>query len=421
MSTYVPRVIDTLLAERLQSAGAVVIEGPKACGKTRSAARAANSETRLDIDQNARDALRIDPSLVLVGRPPQLIDEWQLEADAVWNHVRRIVDDRSQPGQFILTGSAVPADDARRHTGAGRFAHLSMRPMSLFESGESTGAMSLSALMAGERPASPSTGLSVADVATLIVRGGWPLNLKMSAASAARANVDYLRNIAQVDVPRLDGIDRDPERVLRVIRSLARNTAMERNVKRTAADSAMGDGDEAAINRTTVATYLGALQRLMVLEEVTAWPTYLRSRATLRITPRVHLVDPSLAAAALNAGTERLLSDLNTMGLLFKSLVVRDSRVYVEPLDAAVHYYRDSSDLEVDVVIQCRDGRWGAIEVKLGTGQVDEAAEHLTAFAHRIDTSRVGEPAFLAVVTATGYGYTRPDGVVVVPIAAFGP
>jgi len=276
-------------------------------------------------------------------------------------------------------------------------------------------------LMAGERPASPSTGLSVADVATLIVRGGWPLNLKMSAASAARANVDYLRNIAQVDVPRLDGIDRDPERVLRVIRSLARNTAMERNVKRTAADSAMGDGDEAAINRTTVATYLGALQRLMVLEEVTAWPTYLRSRATLRITPRVHLVDPSLAAAALNAGTERLLSDLNTMGLLFKSLVVRDSRVYVEPLDAAVHYYRDSSDLEVDVVIQCRDGRWGAIEVKLGTGQVDEAAEHLTAFAHRIDTSRVGEPAFLAVVTATGYGYTRPDGVVVVPIAAFGP
>lgn len=421
MSTYLPRIVDALLARRLQSAGAVVIEGPKSCGKTRTAERVAKSETRLDVDQHARDALLIEPSLVLSGAPPQLVDEWQLEADIVWNHVRRAVDDRSLPGQFILTGSSVPDDDARRHTGAGRFARLTMRPMSLFESGESTGSMSLSALMSEERPVAPAAGWSIADVSALIVRGGWPLNLKMDTASAAQANVGYLRNIVQVDVPRLDGTYRDPDRVLRVIQSLARNTAMERNVKRTAADSAIDDSDDASIHRTTVSSYLGALQRLMILDELTAWPTHLRSKAILRTTPRVHLADPSLAAAALNAGSERLLADLNTMGLLFESLVVRDVRVYAEPLDATVHYYRDSSGLEVDIVIQCRDGRWAAIEVKLGAGQIDGAAKHLIAFADGVDFSRVGGPAFLAVVTATGYGYTRQDGVVVVPITAFGP
>jgi len=411
-------VIDRVLEERLQSAGAVVIQGPKASGKTSTASRIAKSETRLDIDRSARDALRIDPSLVLSGQAPQLVDEWQLEADTVWNHVRYAVDQRGLPGQFILTGSATPDDDARRHAGAGRFARLTMRPMSLFESGESTGAMSLAALMAGKRPTAIATPLTVPDLAALVVRGGWPLNLQMSVEAAARANVDYLRNIVEVDLPRIDHTQRDPLRTSRFIQALARNTAMEQKIARLAAEAGVDDGPLA---RSTAYDYVAALQRLMILDEVTPWATHLRSRAILRTATRTHLADPSLAAAALGAGPERLLSDLNTFGLLFESLVVRDTRVYSDPLDATVHHYRDSLNLEVDLVVQCRDGHWGALEAKLGTGQIDEAAKNLLTFAGRVDTDKVGPPAVLAVITATGYGYTRPDGVVVIPIGTFGP
>ncbi len=418
MGRYLPRVVDRVLAERLRSAGAVVLEGPKACGKTFTASQVAASQVRLDLDEDARTALRVDPSLVLGGRPPQLIDEWQLEADRVWSYVRYQVDQRGLPGQFVLTGSAVPTDDARRHAGAGRFARLTMRPMSLFESGASTGAMSLAALMAGEHPTAPHTDLTVRDVADLLVRGGWPLNLGMTVDEAARANGDYLRNVSDVDIPRLDGRRRDPARTFRFLQALARNTAMEQKVTRLASET---DADDARLARSTAYDYLDALRRLMVLDEVTAWSTHLRSRATLRSAPRTHLVDPSLAAAALGAGPERLVADLNTLGLLFESLVVRDCRVYADPLDATVHHYRDSSDLEVDLVVQRRNGTWGAFEVKLGIDRIDEAAGHLLALAERVDTEKAGRPAVLAVVTATGYGYTRPDGIVVVPIGAFGP
>jgi len=312
----------------------------------------------------------------------------------------------------------------RRHSGAGRFARLTMRPMSLFESGESTGDMSLAALMSGDRPTAGRTSLSIPDVADLVVRGGWPLNLRMSVTDAARANLDYLRNITEVDIPRIDGAQRDPARIFRFVQALARNTAMEQKVARLAAEAGADEagGGAALLARTTAYDYLRALKRLMVLEEVTAWSTHLRSRATLRTAARTHLADPSLAAAALDAGPGRLLADLNTLGLLFESLVVRDTRVYAAPLDATVHYYRDSSNLEVDIIVQCRDGRWGAIEVKLGVSQIDEAAAHLIKFSRSVDTSKAGKPAMLAVVTATGYGYTRPqDGVVVLPLGAFGP
>jgi uncharacterized protein len=415
---YRSRVLDSVLAARLRSAGAVLLEGPKASGKTRTAQQHTASQVYLDTDHAARSALAVDPALVLAGPAPQLVDEWQLDAVRVWNHVRSEVDRRGAPGQFVLTGSAVPDDDVARHTGAGRFARLTLRPMSLLESGGSTGEMSLAALLRGDRPTARDAGTTVPDVAEAVVRGGWPRHLGLDVDDAATSSADYLRTVAEVDIPRLDGTRRDPARTSRFLQALARNTSMELKVARLAADVDAGDG---VLARTTAYDYLAALRRLMVLDELPPWVTHLRSRARLRTAARIHLSDPSLSAAALGAGTGRLLSDLRCLGLLFESLVVRDTRVYAEPLGAGVHHYRDSDGLEVDLVVQTRDGTWGAFEAKLGTGQVDEAARHLLAFAAKVDTDRVGRPAVLGVVTATGYGYTRPDGVVVVPVGAFGP
>ncbi len=415
---YRPRVLDAVLQHRLQSAGAILLEGPKACGKTFTAEQFTASQVYLDTDQAALDAIRVDPSLVLNGMPPQLVDEWQLEATRVWNHVRSEANRRGEPGQFVLTGSAVPEDDARRHTGAGRFARLVMRPMSLFESGDSTGAISLAALLAGERPTSTTT-LTVPKVAELVVRGGWPLNLSMPLDAAAQANADYLRNIAEIDISRLDGVRRNPALVQRLLQALARNVAMEQKPARLAAEV---EGEDGAIARTTVYAFLDALQRLMVIEAQPPWSTHLRSRATLRTAPRTHLIDPSLAAAAVAAGPKRLLDDLKYLGLLFESLAVRDCRIYATPFDGSVHHYRDSDALEVDIIIQVRDGGWGAFEVKLGGEQaIEDAAAGLLKFAAKVDTGKVGEPAVLGIITANGYGYTRPDGVVIVPIGALGP
>ncbi|MBM6403091.1 ATP-binding protein [Phycicoccus sp. CSK15P-2] len=416
---YRPRVLDDVLKLRLESAGAVLIEGPKACGKTFTGEQFTTSQVYLDTDHGALEALRIDPSLVLNGKPPQLVDEWQLEATRVWNHVRSEVNRRATPGQYVLTGSAVPEDDTRRHTGAGRFARLIMRPMSLFESGHSSGAMSFTALLAGERPTA-TAGLTLPDVAKLIVRGGWPLNLPLPLRAAAQANADYVRTVAEVDISRLDGIRRSPTLVQRLIQALARNIAMEQKVARLAAEV---EGEEGTLARTTVYDFLEALRRLLILEEQPPWSTHLRSRATLRTASRTHLIDPSLAAAAVGAGPQRLLDDLNYLGLLFESLVVRDARVYATTLDATIHHYRDSDSLEVDLIVQARDGAWGAFEVKLGGEKaIDDAAIGLLKFATKVDTAKVGEPAVLGVITATGgYGYTREDGVVVVPIGALGP
>lgn len=417
-NTYRARVLDRVLEQRLQSAGAVLLEGTKACGKTFTAERFTASQVYLDTDYAALDAIRVNPSLVLGGETPQLVDEWQLEATRIWNHVRSEVNRRAEPGQFVLTGSAVPADDTRRHTGAGRFARLKMRPMSLYESGDSTGAMSLAALFAGERPTA-ATSLDVPDIAELVVRGGWPLNLQLPIEAAAQSNADYLRSIAEVDISRMDGVRRNPALVHRLLQALARNVAMEQKVTRLAAEV---EGEDGTIARTTVYAFLDALRRLMVLEEQPPWSTHLRSRATLRTAPRTHLVDPSLAAAAVAAGPNRLLGDLNYLGLLFESLAVRDCRVYAVPLDAAVHHYRDSDGLEVDIIIQTRDGSWGAFEVKLGGEQaVEGAAAGLLKFAYKVDTKKVGEPAVLGIITASGYGYTRPDGVVITPIGALCP
>lgn len=414
---YLPRVVDGELDARLAAAGAVVIEGPKACGKTETARQLAASSVLLDIDENARRAAEVDPSLVLEGATPRLIDEWQVEPD-VWNHVRRAVDDREGLGQFILTGSAIPADDVARHTGAGRFSFLRMRPMTLFETGHTNGAISLAALLAGEPPRSDDPGLSVKDLAERITAGGWPAQHGRRVTDAARAARDYLEQIRQVDVSRVAGSRRDPARVERLLRSLARNTSTEAAVTVLGADAGGGDGP---LDRHTVAEYLNVLDRLMIIEDQPAWAPHLRSRANLRSSPKRHYVDPSLAVAALGAGPERLLQDLNLLGLLFESLVIRDLRVLAQPLDGQVFHYRDNYGVEADAVVQLADGRWAAFEAKLGAGLVDEGAEALLRFRASVDTRRSGEPLVLGVIAGTGFGYVRPDGIAVIPVGALAP
>jgi predicted AAA+ superfamily ATPase len=414
---YRARVVDAELRRALASAGAVVIEGPKACGKTLTARQVAASELRVDTDPRVPPAIAVDPGLLLDGAPPQLLDEWQVQP-SLWNHVRRAVDDRHQAGQFILTGSATPDDDAARHSGAGRFARIRMRPMSLLESGHSTGTVALSALLAGEPIRASGPDLALAVLIERVLTGGWPGLQSLGPTDASRAVRDYLATIQQVDVSRVAGPRRDPVKVGRVIAAIARNVATEASIVTLARDAA-SEGEDTA--RHTVSGYLDVLERLMVVEDQPAWSTHLRSSATLRKSPKRHFVDPSLAAAALRATPETLLADLNFFGLLFESLVIRDLRVYAQAADGAVYHYRDSTGLEVDVIVEMGDGRWGAFEVKLGASQIDTAAAGLLRFRDRVDTSRVGEPSVLGIITPSGLGYRRPDGVSVVPIGALGP
>jgi hypothetical protein len=414
---YKDRIADAELVARLRAAGAVVIEGPKACGKTTTAMRVAASHVMVDIDPSARQALAVDPSLVLEGARPRLLDEWQV-APALWNHVRRAVDASDGFGHFVLTGSAVPAEDVDRHTGAGRFSFLRMRPMSLFESGHADGQVSLAALLDGATPRAPDPGLFVVDLADLVTVGGWPAQQGQPVLDAARGARDYLEQIRSVDVSRVGETRRDPSRVGAVMASLARNVATEVKNSVLAADAGGSDGP---LSEHTVAAYLGALTRLMVIEDQPAWAPHLRAKAVLRRSPKRHFVCPSLAVAALAAGPERLLADLNLFGLLFESLVVRDLRVLSQPLDGRVLHYRDNYGVEVDAIVQLADGRWGAFEVKLGSGEVDAAAASLLRFRRQIDTARCGEPAVLGVICGTGFTYRRDDGVAVIAVGSLGP
>lgn len=417
MSEYRKRVVDGELAARLSSVGAVLIEGPKACGKTATARQVAASEVLLDVDTNARRAVALDPGLVLDGPVPRLIDEWQVEPD-IWNHIRRAVDDRKASGQFILTGSAVPADQITRHTGAGRIARLRMRPMSLFETGHSTGTVSLAELLAGGPARSANPGLTVTDLVQRLAVGGWPGLLGLGVEESLQAVRDYLEEIRRVDIGRVDATRREPEKVGRLLRSLARNVSSYAAATTLAADAG---GSDNALDDDTAREYLDALHRLMVLEDQPAWAPHLRSRSLLRSTPKRHFVDPSLAVAALRATPDRLLADLNLTGFLFESLVIRDLRVYAQSWDARLLQYRDNTGLEVDAVVEAADGRWGAFEIKLGIGQIDEAAATLRRFANRVDTDRSGLPAVLGVIVASSYGYVRDDGIAVIPIGSLRP
>lgn len=414
---YWPRIVDAELVARLSSTGAVVIEGPKACGKTSTARQIAASEVLLDVDKNARQAVAVDPALVLEGETPRLIDEWQLEP-TIWNHIRRAVDDRGSPGQFILTGSAVPADEITRHTGAARLTRLHLRPMTLFETGHSNGEVSLQGLINGELPRCPDPGLTVTDISERVAVGGWPGLLDFDMHQSLQAVRDYLEEIRRVDVRRVDKTRRDPEKVGRLLRSLARNVATHAAASTLAADAGGADG---ALDNETIREYMKALERLMIVENQPAWAPHLRSKSILRHASKRHFVDPSLAVAALRATPDRLLKDLNLLGLLFESLVVRDLRVYAQAADARVFHYHDNTGLEIDAIMETADGRWAAFEVKLGTGYVEEGASNLRKFAGRVDTGKCGDPSVLAVIVSNGYGYVRDDEVAVIPIGALGP
>jgi predicted AAA+ superfamily ATPase len=414
--TYLPRFADDELRRRLGANGAVLIEGPKACGKTQTARVRAASELLLDVDSNAQRAIDVDPALVLPGARPRLIDEWQVRPE-LWNHVRRAVDEEGRPGLFILTGSATPVDDETRHTGAGRFSRLRMRPMSLSESEISTKQISLRALLGGDPTSSAAPELRLDGLIDAVVRGGWPGFRDLGIDDARHAVVDYLDQIRRTDINAVDNSNRDPERVLRVMASIGRNTATRATLTLLARDAS---GTDLRIADDTVSNYLNALARLMIVEDQPAWQPHLRSSHQLRTSPVRHFVDPSLAVAAMRGSPASLRADLRTFGLLFESLVVRDLRIYAQANDATVAHYRDNSDLEVDAIVSAADGRWIALEIKLGASQqtIDAAAANLATFARRVDTSRAGEPAALGVVTGSGYGYVRPDGVHVIPIGA---
>ncbi len=418
MIRYRPRAVDKELANLLQVSGAVVVEGVRGCGKTTTAREFAASEVLLDIDEDARQMAELDPARVLRDQTPRLIDEWQV-APKLWNHVRRAVDDRGQTGQFILTGSANPADDATRHTGFGRFIRLRMRPMSLHECGWSSGSVSLRAMLHGDAPGADAHKLSIAELAELICRGGWPEAVDWPLDRALLMNRARVDEVTRVGIRRVDGVRRDPQRVGTLMRSLARNVGTAVAISKLAAD--MDGGAGAAIKPHTAADYLTALARIMVVEDQPAWATHLRSRAILRKRPVRHYVDPSLAVAAIGANPDRLLADIEYLGLLFESLVVRDLRVYSQGLDAQVFHYRENGRLEVDAVVQARDGAWAAFEVKLGPGRADQAARNLLRLASRVDEQRVGPPRALGVIVPSGYAYVRPDGVSVIPIGALGP
>ncbi len=420
---YWPRVADAELKQRLNRSGAVLIEGPRACGKTATARQLAASGVRLDADRSARWAASADPGFLLQGETPRLIDEWQLAPD-IWNHVRHAVDDRPGRGHFILTGSAVPPDDITRHTGAGRIGRLRLRPMSLLELRRSTGEVSLARLLAGDPVPGVAAKLTVRELAELVCVGGWPGHLgssfddpPLSVDDAMAENRDYLGEVCRTDIRRVDGSDRDPSRVGRFLQSLGRSVATCASMARLARDAG---GPDQHLSNHTAHSYMTALERLMLVEDQPPWSPHLRSRSRLRAASRRHFVDPSLAVAALSAAPDHLLYDFEWFGFLFESMVVRDLRIYAQANGASVYHYRDNTGLEVDAVVEVGPGRWAAFEIKLGASRVDEGAKTLLKFGDRVDTDRCGEPAALGVIVGSGYGYARPDGVRVIPVGGLG-
>ncbi|GEN81221.1 ATP-binding protein [Actinotalea fermentans] len=414
MVTYHPRIVDAQLSRGLRAAGAVVVEGPKACGKTTTAHRQAGSTVHLDASPQLRALAAADPRVLLDGETPRLIDEWQLVPE-IWNAVRYEVDQRQADGQFILTGSATPADDITRHTGAGRVARVRMAPMTSYEAGHGTGAVSLAGLFAGDRPASLGADADLADIAELVCRGGWPANLRRDLADAINANRDYLTTVAAADIVTVDGVRRDPRKVSALLYALARSNGTYVTDRTLQADV---NGRGETLSPKTLGSYLDALCRLWIAVEQPAWGQHMRSSAQVRKSPKRHLVDPSLAVAALGAGPRALLADLEAFGQHFESLVFRDLSVYAQAAGAGVHAYQDAGGAEIDAVVT-RDDQWIGIEVKLGARPevVDVAAAGLIRIARSMRTP----PAALAVVTATGPSYRRDDGVDVISILDLGP
>lgn len=427
MENYRHRIMDGLLAKKLQSKGAVLIEGPKWCGKTTTAEVIAASKVllaRTDTKQQFKNLLEIDTDAALAGETPMLIDEWQT-VPKLWDAVRYTVDHRDKMGQFILTGSAVPdkeAEKEREHSGTGRFAWLTMRPMTLFESGESNGTVSLAHLFSSPDKILEKNTLKLQDIAFLICRGGWPMAVGLPEGPALEQAFDYYDAVTKEDVTKSDGVKRTSERVQRLMRAYARHQGTQASIATLRED--LKNNDTAALDDDTINSYLEALRKIFVVEDMPAWNPNLRSKTAIRTADTRYFVDPSIATAALGMGPADLINDLDTMGFFFETLCVRDLRVFADALDGKVYHYRDKSGLECDTVIHLRNGSYGLIEIKLG-GQslIDDGARVLNQLAGQIDTTRMKAPSFKMVLTATGeYSYRRPeDGIYVVPIGCLKP
>lgn len=414
---YLSRIADNLLRERLESSGAVLIEGPKWCGKTWTATEISESQLYMqDPDRQVSYLKAADtkPSLLLQGATPRLLDEWQT-APVLWDAVRFAVDERGKSGQFILTGSAVPPDNVVQHTGTGRISRLLMRPMSLYESKESNGSVSLKELFDKKTEINSFSELSIEQIAYAIVRGGWPASIGESRKSALRHAIDYVEAIINADISRVDNIEKNPARVRALLRSLARNISTLATIRTIRDDIAMGSDDQ-SISDKTISQYLNALNRIFVTENLPAWNPALRSKTTIRSSPKRQFVDPSIAATVMRLSPEQLLEDFNFFGFLFESLCDRDLRIYAEAIDGQVFHYRDAGGLEADAVVCLNDGRWAAVEIKLGSREIEEAAVHLLKLKEKVNTEKMREPSFLMILTGTEIAYQRADGVFVVPI-----
>ena len=415
LNQYLLRICDSELQQALASMGAVLIEGAKWCGKTSTAAHVAQSTLYMQDIDNTRTYQQMadtQPSLLLKGENPRLIDEWQM-APVLWDAVRYEVDKRGQTGQFILTGSAVPADNLTAHTGTGRFARIIMRPMSLFESRESNGTVSFADLFDGKHEIEGVSELSIEQIAFVLCRGGFPATINMPDTTALRMSTDYVEAIINQDVSRVDGIEKNPHRVRLLLRSLARNIATMASVQTILRDV---ESTETNLSDKTFSAYYNALRRIFVVEPMPAWSPSLRSKTAIRTSPKHHFVDPSIAAAVMRINPEGVLHDFEYFGFLFEALCARDIRIYAQYNDGDVFHYRDKNGLEADMIAQLRDGRWGAIEVKLGNSQIEQAAENLVKLKERVDTDKMREPSFLMVLTGGQYAYRRKDGVLIVPI-----
>lgn len=421
MKEYKKRIADDILKRKLEGKGAVLIEGPKWCGKTTTAEQLAASVLYMDDPEKKEQNItmsELSPKRLLKGATPRLIDEWQL-APKLWDAIRFEVDHRGELGQFVLTGSAVSANTKGiTHSGTGRFTWLTMRPMSLYESGDSTGDISLKDLFDGSGKVEGDSNLSIERLAFLVCRGGWPQAVNMRDEIALDQAVDYYDAVVHSDINRADNVQKNPERVRRLMRSYARNQGGQ--VPNTVLAQDIAANDETPINEETVASYVNALRKIFVVEDMPAWNPNLRSKTAIRSSDTRYYIDPSIAAAALGIGPSDLLNDLKTFGFLFETLCIRDLRVFADALNGEVYHYRDKDGQECDAVIHLRNGKYGLIEIKLGGDKlIEEGAKSLKSMEAKIDTDRMNAPSFLMVLTGSGdYAYRRRDGVYVIPIGS---
>ena len=412
---YLPRVVDTEIDELLEIMGAVLIEGCKWCGKSTTGSHHAKSIIEFqnpDRKQEYDEIKNTQPSLFLKGEKPRMFDEWQMYP-VVWDAIRTDVDHSHLKGEYILTGSAKPSEGETMHTGTGRISRVLMRPMSLYESGESTGEVSFKDVFAG-KDISGVSKLSLEDIASIIVRGGWPASIEVKSDAKYRFAKEYVKSLIHEEIKNVDGVERNPEKMQSVLRTLARNISTQ--VSNVTLEEDVKNNFNNEISRPTLNDYLNTLEKLFVIENVNATNLNFRSKYALRVKPKKYFVDPSIATAVLEMTPDDLINDLNTFGFIFESLCMRDLKVYTQSYCSDITFYRDEKDFEVDAILRTSSGKWGAIEIKLGAGFIDEAASNLLKFKDKVDIEKCGEPSFLAVLTGSQYSYKREDGVYVISI-----